>query len=78
MNKYIMFRTKIRKGCYLVGSTRIIFRKAPSSKGHNRLANTWRDERTDELLGYTLKEAAELAWRRYVQGQEKFRAEGRE
>ena len=55
MNCYVMGRTKIRKGLYLVGSTRIVFRKAPSAKGHHRLANTWRDEQTNELHGYILK-----------------------
>jgi hypothetical protein len=54
--------SRLSAGRYRIGGT-IIIRRAPKT-GVNRMSNrqavTWRNESTGEMMGYSLKEAAEM------------------
>lgn len=64
-------RIKICAGKYRgMDGTVMVKRKAERHHGGNAQTDTWRNEATGEILGYTLREAEELCSLRHLRNQE--------
>lgn len=64
-------RIKISAGKYRgMDGTVIVKRKAERHHGGNAQTDTWGDEATGKILGYTLREAEELCHARHLRNQQ--------
>ena len=73
-NDRLIPRIKISKGRYRGMDGTIIIRRDPVRHTGHHFVTTWRDENTDALLGYTLREAMELCQMRQDKRDAKWRA----